>query len=84
MPQHAATGPTPIYLNLWGDIRYIDTSCTWFYYKDVVIDYLGPDHLSIYAHDNGVVVEVSGFNFREDDKAGNSLQARIDEFVLPD
>ena len=45
----------------------------------MVIDYLGPDHVSIYAHDNGVVMEVGGFYFREDDKAGNSLQVRIDE-----
>ena len=84
MHQHAATEPTPIWLDLWSGIRQVDTSCTYFYYKDVVIDYLGPDHLSIYAHDNGVIVEVNGFNFREDDRDGNSLQARISEQILPD
>ena len=45
---------------------------------------MGPDHLSIYAHDNGVTVEIKGFNFREDDRDGRSLQARIDEEILPD
>ena len=50
----------------------------------MVIDYLGPDHLSIYAHDNDVTIEINGFNFREDDHDGNSLQARIDEQILPE
>ena len=84
MLQHIETEPTPIWLDLWKGIRQIDSNCTYFYYRDVLIDYLGPDHLSIYAHDNDVTLEVKGFNFREDDKAGNSLQARIDEQVLPE
>ena len=84
MHEHHETGVTPIWLGLWDNTTYVDSNCTYFYYRDVVIDYLGPDHLSIYAHDNGVVVEVGGFNFREDDKANNSLQARIDGQVLPD
>ena len=84
MSQYFVTDTTPIWLDLWNGIRQIDTGCTYFYYRDVVIDYMGPDHLSIYAHDNGVIVEIEGFNFREDDRDGRSLQARIDEEILPD
>lgn len=84
MHEHAETEPRPIWLGLWDGTHFIDTGCTYFYYKDVVIDYLGPDHLSIYAHDNGVVVEIGGFNFREDDKLKHTLQARIEEHILTD
>ena len=84
MPQHPETAPTPVWFDLWSGIRQIDTGCTYFYYRDVVIDYLGPDELSIYAHDNDVTVEIKGLNFRQDDEAGRSLLARIDEYVLPE
>ena len=73
MAQHEETEETAIWLDLWDGIRYIDSNCTYFYYRDVVIDYIGPDHLSIYAHDNEVHVEVQGYNFREDSHEGYSL-----------
>ena len=82
MPEHIATYPAPVYLSLWDETQTIDSGCTFFYYNDVIVNSVAPDHISIHAHDNlpePVEVEVRGLHFREDDPAGNSLQVRIGE-----
>ena len=88
MPEHDPTDVANVYLSLWDDTKVINTNCTWFYYYDVIINSVRPDHISIHAHDNEVELEIRGLNFRLDhpnlDPSLNSLQVRIGEQVLQD
>ena len=88
MPEHDPTDDANVYLSLWDETKSINTNCTWFYYYDVIINSVRPDHISIHAHDNGVELQIRGLNFRLDDPSLdpslNSLQVRVGEQVLQD
>ena len=82
MPEHVPTAVQPVMLDLWGGDLLVDSGCTFFYYQDVIINSIRPDHFSIHAHDNGVQVEIRGLHFRED--GSNSLQVRVGEQICED
>ena len=82
MPEHIPTSEHPVMLDLWGGDSLIDSGCTFFYYQDVIINSIRPDHFSIHAHDNQVYVEIRGLHFRQD--GDNSLQVRIGEQICED